>query len=148
MKIEKLFELLERSMREEFTLRKHKEAQPDDVGLIEMLESVTQNGITVGIRQCIEALSEDKKTSWRRSHDIFCRVWGIEPDTGFGFWVPVSERRPSVEDEYIIQLDDGYIATAEFSAGKFELWADSGEVVAWMPKPAQYKKLSDEYTEV
>ena len=147
MKIEKLFELLERSMREEFTLRKQKETRQDDVSLMDLLGSATQNGVTVGISQCIDALSEDKKTSWRRSYDIFCRVQGIEPETGFGFWVPVSERLPSVEDAYIIQLDDGYIATAEFIAGEFALWADSGEVVAWMPKPAQYVEASNEDAE-
>ena len=147
MKIEKLFELLECSMREEFTLRKQKEAQPEEERWLTELKAATENGVTEGIIQCIDALSEDKKTSWRRSHDIFCRVQGIEPETGFGFWVPVSERLPSVEDAYIIQLDDGYIATAEFIAGEFALWADSGEVVAWMPKPAQYVEASNEDAE-
>lgn len=60
--IEKLFELLECSMREEFTLRKQKEAQPEEERWLTELKAATENGVTVGIIQCIDALSEDKKT--------------------------------------------------------------------------------------
>jgi len=59
-------------------------------------------------------------------------------------WIPTSERLPEV-DKYgeayvLVCMDDEFIATTTYVKDKgFELWADSGEVIAWMPLPEPYK---------
>ena len=55
-------------------------------------------------------------------------------------WTPVYESYPEEEDSYLVCFDDGFVATAEYGVDGFELWADSGEVVAWQPKPEPYKE--------
>ena len=60
-------------------------------------------------------------------------------------WQPISDGKgnPLFEGEYLVQLDDGYIATSYYDGDDWELWQDSGEVIAWMPLPEPYK--GDEY---
>ena len=59
-------------------------------------------------------------------------------------WIPISGRLPEV-DKYgeayvLVCMDDGFIATTTYVKDEgFELWADSGEVIAWMPLPEPYK---------
>ena len=59
-------------------------------------------------------------------------------------WIPVSERMPDEEGEYTVCFDDGYITTVSYGMVidrmDWELWADSGEPVAWMPLPEPYTK--------
>ena len=53
-------------------------------------------------------------------------------------WIPTSERLPEV-DKYgeayvLVCMDDEFIATTTYVKDEgFELWADSGEVIARMP---------------
>ena len=60
-------------------------------------------------------------------------------------WIPVNNRLPVV-DEYgdvnvLVCMDDEFIATATYDKDNgFELWADSGEVIAWMPLPEPYQE--------
>lgn len=51
----------------------------------------------------------------------------------------MTERQPKEEDNFMISLDDGFVATAYWNGDDWELWADSGEVLAWMPLPAAYE---------
>jgi len=53
-------------------------------------------------------------------------------------WIPVSERLPENESYVLAALDDGFAATVGYT-GDWELWDDSGEVIAWMPLPEPYK---------
>ncbi|MEG0794140.1 MAG: hypothetical protein RR275_09275 [Lachnospiraceae bacterium] len=58
-------------------------------------------------------------------------------------WIPVSERLPETEYGYadvIVSMDDGYVCSTDFTdKSGFNLWEDSGEVVAWMPVPEPYE---------
>lgn len=40
----------------------------------------------------------------------------------------------------MVCMDDEFVATTDYTRDEgFGLWADSGEVVAWMPLPEPYK---------
>lgn len=58
-------------------------------------------------------------------------------------WIPVEERLPETEDGYIhvmVSMDDDFVCTTDYTDDDgFELWDDSGEVVAWMPLPEPYR---------
>lgn len=59
-------------------------------------------------------------------------------------WTPVDERLPKLdEDGYayvLVCMDDEFVATTDYTRDEgFGLWADSGEVIAWMPLPEPYK---------
>lgn len=58
-------------------------------------------------------------------------------------WTPVEERLPKTEDGYahvMVSMDDGFVCTTDYTdKDGFELWADSGEVLAWMPLPEPYR---------
>ena len=59
-------------------------------------------------------------------------------------WIPVDEQLPKLdEDGYtyvMVCMDDGFVATTNYTRDEgFSLWADSGEVLAWMPLPEPYK---------
>mgnify|MGYP000848133470 CR=1 FL=1 len=59
-------------------------------------------------------------------------------------WIPVDEQLPKLdEDGYayvLVCMDDEFVATTDYTRGEgFCLWADSGEVVAWMPLPEPCK---------
>jgi len=137
MKIEALWEMYEKSLWQEKRLEKM--SQDSNESGFELIEKCTQNGITNGILRSLEELEGDKPETWRKSHAIFCKVKGIDVNTGFGFWVPMTERQPKEEDNFMISLDDGFVATAYWNGDDWELWADSGEVLAWMPLPAAYE---------
>lgn len=58
-------------------------------------------------------------------------------------WIPVEEQLPKTEDGYahvMISMDDGFVCTTDYTDDDgFELRADSGEVLAWMPLPEPYE---------
>lgn len=59
-------------------------------------------------------------------------------------WIPVSERLPEYDGMYLACFDDEFVTavmyiTDRHGAQDWELWADSGEVVAWMPLPEPYR---------
>ena len=54
-------------------------------------------------------------------------------------WIPVSEQLPPKGNVYLASFDDGFVASVSYE-DDWELWADSGEVVAWMPLPNPYKE--------
>ena len=55
-------------------------------------------------------------------------------------WIPLKEKEPEEEGEYLVSFDDGFIATTGYYDGDFELWADAGEPLAWMSLPAPYRE--------
>ena len=57
-------------------------------------------------------------------------------------WIPLNKdgHEPLFEGDYLLCLDDGYIANVFFDGSDWELWADSGEPVAWMPLPKPYRE--------
>lgn len=54
-------------------------------------------------------------------------------------WIPVDERLPK-DGDYLCSFDDGFITRVSFVDGDWELWAESGEVIAWQPLPNPYVK--------
>ena len=55
-------------------------------------------------------------------------------------WISVNDRLPEHENEYLVCLDDGFIATTAWSGGDWELWADAGDVTNWRELPAPPKE--------
>ena len=138
MENKKIWELYEEAVAKELQLRKKSE---NEENILSLIESVTQNGISVGILRCLEELEGDKSKTWQKSFRIYCKVQGIDLDTGFGFWVPVKERLPEKGTYVIACFEDGFITGVEYEEdGGWALWQDSGEVIAWMPLPKPYKE--------
>jgi len=138
MDIKRLWEMYEESVAKELYLREVSEIEESGLSLI---ESTAQNGVSIGILRCLEELEGDKTKTWQKSFSIYCKAKGINLDTGFGFWVPVKERLPEKETYVIACFEDGFITGVEFGEdGEWELWQDSGDVVAWMPLPEPYKE--------
>ena len=81
----------------------------------------------------------------------------VTPKPKTGHWIPVSERMPEVDDEYIITIRErwgedeewDYETTTAFYSGKWSpsYDVDEGqewEVIAWMPLPKPYKPTDSE----
>lgn len=53
-------------------------------------------------------------------------------------WIPVKHMLPK-EGQYVLAcFDDGFVTGVGYGED-WELWADSGEVVAWMLMPEPYE---------
>lgn len=53
-------------------------------------------------------------------------------------WIPVSEKLP-LKGEYVLaSFDDGFVGGVNYG-DDWELWRDSGDVVAWRPMPKPYE---------
>lgn len=65
------------------------------------------------------------------------RIIKGQPKTGE--WIPFNKKEPKEEGLYLCCFDDGFITTVEYEDGDWNLWADSGEVVAWQPLPEPYE---------
>lgn len=136
MNIKRIWEMYEESIVKELQFRKKEENGNNGLSLI---ESVTQNGISMGILRCLEELEGNKGETWEKSFNIYCKAQGIDLNTGFGFWVPAKENLPDKNTCVIACFDDGFIASVEYT-NNWQLWADSGDVIAWMPLPKPYKE--------
>ena len=55
-------------------------------------------------------------------------------------WISVKDRLPEHENEYLVCLDDGFIATTAWIGGDWELWADAGDVTNWREPPPPPKE--------
>ena len=57
-------------------------------------------------------------------------------------WIPLNAkgREPEDNGEYLLQLSDGFITATYYDGKDWELWADAGEPVAWMPLPEAYRE--------
>ena len=53
-------------------------------------------------------------------------------------WIDVNDRLPEKDTDVLVCFDDGFMAKVFFGED-FDLWADSGEPIAWMPLPEPYK---------
>lgn len=64
-------------------------------------------------------------------------------------WIPVKDRLPKNDGYYLVCMDDEFVTACEYctyinGAQDWELWAESGEVIAWMPLPEPYKESETE----
>ena len=55
-------------------------------------------------------------------------------------WIPLKDKEPTEDGEYLVSFDDGFVATTGYYDGDFELWADAGEPLAWQPLPEPWKE--------
>ena len=57
-------------------------------------------------------------------------------------WMPLDDTgyEPLFRDDYLVTFDDGYVAVVHYDGSDWELWADSGEPIAWMYVPAPYQR--------
>ncbi|MEG1086144.1 MAG: hypothetical protein RSD88_07490 [Anaerovoracaceae bacterium] len=60
-------------------------------------------------------------------------------------WIPVKDREPEHDGLYLVCMDDEFITTTEYCTqvdGRqdWDLWEDSGEVIAWQLLPEPYKE--------
>jgi len=53
-------------------------------------------------------------------------------------WTPVEDGLPTEDGMYNVTLDDGFATSVPWNGSDWELWADSGDVIAWMPMPEEY----------
>ena len=61
---------------------------------------------------------------------------GLEPEE-IGKWIPVTKQSPENDTLVLACFDDGFVASVNYD-GDWELWADAGEVIAWMHLPKPY----------
>lgn len=72
--------------------------------------------------------------------NLLCEITDfINEQPKVGEWIPFNKKEPKEEGLYLCCFDDGFITTVEYEDGDWNLWADSGEVVAWQPLPEPYK---------
>ena len=74
---------------------------------------------------------------WNNCLDIFLDIIQAQPKVNE--WIPVTEKLPE-DGDYLCSFDDGFITRVSFINGDWELWADSGEVIAWQSLPNPYVK--------
>lgn len=74
---------------------------------------------------------------WNDCLGIFLDIIKAQPKVNE--WIPVDERLPK-DGDYLCSFDDGFITRVSFVDGDWELWAESGEVIAWQPLPNLYVK--------
>lgn len=60
-------------------------------------------------------------------------------------WIPVTEQLPEYDGMYLACFDDEFVTSVAYETDMdgtqdWELWADSGEVVAWMRLPEAYRE--------
>lgn len=55
-------------------------------------------------------------------------------------WYPLDEIKPLFNDDYLVCFDDGFVTGVHYDGEDWELWADSGEPVAWRFLPMPYEK--------
>ncbi len=82
------------------------------------------------------------RTGVRLARNVLSNVPAVAPLK----WIPLNKDgyEPFFKGDYLLCLDDGYITSVYFDGNDWELWADSGEPVAWMPLPESYKGGEDE----
>ena len=107
---------------------------------------------TIYRQAAIEAIHEDadwlaaQGSDWQvermeRDKSILKSLPSAEPEQ---HWIPLADKEPTEEGEYLVTFDDGFVVTTGYYDGDFELWADAGEPIAWMPLPEPWKGADDE----
>ena len=86
-------------------------------------------------------LSDGRKVCFAAFADKINQMPTIEPEQ---HWIPLADKEPTEEGEYLVTFDDGFVVTTGYYDGDFELWADAGEPIAWMPLPEPYEEVRDD----
>lgn len=53
-------------------------------------------------------------------------------------WIPARKRLPENGARVLVTFEDGFVAATDYYGNGWDLWADSGDVIAWMPSPEPY----------
>lgn len=120
------------------------------------ITDISEMGDTEFLEQIADTLANRETAAmfYERKYKEKCKELKAYGDTGLTpeeildgkmltGWISVEERLPETEDGYVhvmVSLDDGFVCTTDYTDNDgFELWADSGEVIAWMPLPEPYE---------
>ena len=140
--IEKLWELYESAISEEYHLEQ--QLEKNEEFYFTAIERSTKNGVAIGILRSIEILESNKQKTWKRAFEVFCKVRGKDIDTKFGFWTPLAEASPPKDGTYLVTLDgelwgieEPFTGMCGYKNGK---WDEEECVIAWMPLPKPIKK--------
>ena len=101
-----------------------------------LIESIEMNLICIG--------DERDQKNTNETKDCIIRIINNQPKVDK--WIPTQlfgVSLPREDGRYLVTFDDGFIATADYIEGEWELWADAGEVIAWMPLPEPYKRSEE-----
>ncbi len=55
-------------------------------------------------------------------------------------WIPATRALPTQDGMYLVTFDDGFVTATEYCDNEWQLWADSGNVIAWQKVPKAYKE--------
>jgi len=55
-------------------------------------------------------------------------------------WISVKRALPNQDGMYLVTFDDGFVTATEYCDNEWQLWADSGDVIAWQKVPKAYKE--------
>lgn len=77
--IEKLWELYESAISEEYHLEQ--QLEKNEEFYFTAIEYSTKNGVAIGILRSIEILESNKQKTWKRAFEVFCKVRGKDIDT-------------------------------------------------------------------
>lgn len=136
---EKLWDLYESAVAEEYRLQRQEEFY------LNTIERSTQSGVANGILRSIEVLEKNKRKTWERAFEVFCKVRGKDVNSGFGFWESLEDKSPFEDGTYLVTLDGAICGNDEpiigmcgYENGK---WDEEGYVIAWMPLPHVFGEL-------
>ena len=136
--LEKLWELYKDAVWEDVKMRKKQESTDEENKGFSMIESITANGKANGILRCIETLSENPKSTWMKSFEIWTRANGNVQ--AYDFWTPCSKRLPEKIGWYLVSRKDGFVNVGYFFEDNTWRTAKGQEVIAWMPLPPIYEE--------
>lgn len=133
--MDKLWELYEQAVWEYVKAKKRQDCS-DSYAAAEVLDVFTATGKMNGILKSIETLSEDKKSTWIKSFEIWTRV--NKNVSAYDFWVSCEERLPEQTGWYLTSREDKTVTTGYFFDNKSWREARGQKVIAWMPLPNPY----------
>ena len=106
-----------------------------------------RNGIEKAVKQYVYSQKDEiiKRCVNRATKEIVRKSVPklIEKETNILYknfdWIPVkSGNLPNKDGMYNVTFEDGYTTSVEWEDGDWQLWADSGDIIAWMPMPERY----------
>ena len=70
----------------------------------------------------------------------------VEFDAKTNSWISLNDDgfEPLFEDDYLVAFDDGFMTVVHYDGKDWDLWADSGEPVAWQYLPVFLERSNEE----
>lgn len=92
-------------------------------------------GIDKGIEIVKKIFAEEEKDR----KELLKNLKKQSPKSSDG-WIPIKRVLPKQDGMYLVTFDDGFVTATEYCDDEWQLWADSGEVLAWQEVPKAYKE--------